>query len=347
MVPPMKAEIPTTAEPLAPPVRFCFVVHALSRIHRGIMGVRSANMGLVGQWRDGTDPSDVMRVCSLALNGVAEGVVVAVPMVPQDLLGNQERAVERMQQAVALAGDIDAVGLGSLCAVVGGRGEELASRLSVPVTNGGAATAWAILENTRLVLQHRPPGPVAVLGARGPVGRVVAASLAQDGIEVRVDHPRAAKGLDVQPANGPADAVKGCSVVVGAGSTGRTLSAEALSPGSVVIDVAIPGTIIGRPDPSVTILAGEAVSFPAHWERGVWGWLYHVLSGYGPAQVFACLLEPLVLASLHRETPFSIGRQLTVGDVASFGAAATALGFRAHLSRGWRSFSPSQLQIPG
>jgi len=343
----MTAESPTIAELNAPPVRFCFVVHALSRLHRGIMGVRSANMGLVGQWSDGTHPADVMRVCSLSLAGVAEGMVLAVPMVPEDLLSNQERAVERMQQAVELAGAVDAVGLGSLCAVVGGRGEELASRLSVPVTNGGAATAWAILENTRTVLQHRPSGRVAVLGSRGPVGRVVAASLAKEGVEVCVDHPRAAKGLDVQSAMGPAAAVQGCSVVVGAGPTGGTLPGQALGRGTIVVDVAIPGTIIGRPDPSVTVLAGEAVTFPGHWNRGVWGWLYHVLSGYGPAQVFACLLEPLVLASLHRETPFSIGRKLTVDDVAAFGVAAAELGFRPHLSRGWRSFSPSQLQISG
>jgi len=304
-------------------------------------------MGLIGQWRDGTAEEDVLPVCSLALDGVAEGVVVGVPMIPEDLLIDQARAVDRMERAVALAGRVDAVGLGSLCAVVGGRGDELASRLSVPVTNGGAATAWAILENTSEVLKRRPGGRVAVLGARGPVGQAVAASLAAAGVNVCVDHPRAGKGLDVESAAGPQEAVRGCQIVVGAGPTGGTLPARALEPGTIVVDVAIPGTLVGRPDPTVKILAGEAVSFPDHWTRGFWGHLYHLLSGYGPSQVFACLLEPLVLAVEGRAKPFSVGRKIDVEDVAAFGAAATRLGFRPRLSTGWSEFPPDRLQISG
>ena len=114
-----------------------------------------------------------------------------------------------------------------------------------------------------------------------------------------------------------------------------------------MIDVAIPGTVVGRPDPSVTILAGEAVSFPPQWKRNVWGHLYHLLSGYGPSQVFACLLEPLVLATMDRDKPFSIGRQIEVDDVAAFGDAAVRLGFLPRLSVGWAAFPAERLQLPG
>jgi len=343
----MTAELPQPIKSTSEPVRFCFVVHALSRLHRGIMGVPSARLGLMSQWRDGTAADDVLKVCSLSLDGVAEGIVVGVPMVPDALLSDQDRAVDRMVTAVSLAGPVDAVGLGSLCAVVGGRGEALSSRLSVPVTNGGAATAWAILENTRSILQRREGASVAVLGARGPVGRAVAEGLTMGGADVCVDHPRAAKGLEVRSAANPQEAVRGCSIVVGAGPTGGTLPASALEPGTIVVDVAIPGTVVGRPDPSVKILAGEAMSFPAHWNRNVWGYLYHLLSGYGPSQVFACLLEPLVLATMERTRPFSIGRQLQVEDVEAFGVAAGALGFRPRLSMGWTEFPLEQLQLSG
>ena len=343
----MTVELPQPAKPTQEPVRFCFVVHALSRLHRGIMGVPSARLGLIGQWRDGTAKEDVLPICSLSLGGVAEGAVVGVPMIPEDLLVDQERAVDRMERAVELAGNVDAVGLGSLCAVVGGRGEALASRLSVPVTNGGAATAWAILENVRQILERKPDATVAVLGARGPIGQAVAASLTQLGVRVCVDHPRAGKGLDVRTAANPQEAVRDCQIVVGAGPTGGTLPARDLHPGTVVVDVAIPGTVVGTPHPSVHILAGEAVSFPANWNRTFWGHLYHLLSGYGPAQVFACLLEPLVLATMDRDTPLSIGRRIDVADVTAFGLAATALGFQPRLSMGWRAFPPDRLQISG
>ena len=91
----MTVELPQPNRTTKDPVRFCFVVHALSRLHRGIMGVPSARLGLVSQWRDGTAAEDVLKVCSLSLDGIAEGVVVGVPMVPHALLSDQDRAVDR------------------------------------------------------------------------------------------------------------------------------------------------------------------------------------------------------------------------------------------------------------
>lgn len=323
--------------------RFCFVVHALSRVHRGVMGVPSGRMGLIGQWRDGTDRTDVLPVCDLELEGVCKGQVVGVPMVPMDLLSDQQRAVERMVEAVALAGDVHAVGLGSLCAVVGGRGEELAGRLGVPVTNGGAATAWALLENVREVMNYRS-GPVAIVGARSPVGQAVVSCLTADGVSVRVDHKRAARHSGAVACDGPEAAVAGCEIVVGAGPTGGTIPAASIIPGAVVVDVAIPGTLVGTPHSSVRVLAGEALSYPAHWRKGFWGWLYHVFSGYGPSQVFACLIEPLVLAVEGRTEPYSIGRSLDSSDVEAFGRAARGLGFEPRLAQGWAAFESKRLK---
>ena len=174
------------------PPTFCFVVHALSRLHRGIMGVPSMRVGLIGQWNDGTSVDDVLPVCRLRLGDRIAGAVVGVPMTPTDLLSDQQRAVDHMVEAVALAGPVAAVGLGSLCAVVEGRGEALAGRLDA-VTNGGAATAWALLASVRTVLAQRGERRVAIIGSRGPIGLAVAQALADDGIHVRVDHRRAAK----------------------------------------------------------------------------------------------------------------------------------------------------------
>jgi len=329
------------------PPTFCFVVHALSRLHRGIMGVPSMRMGLIGQWRDGTAMDDVLPVCHVGLGGGIMGAVVGVPMTPTDLLSDQQRAVDHMVEAVALAGPVSAVGLGSLCAVVGGRGEALASRLNVPVTNGGAATAWALLANVRTVLAQRGERRVAIIGSRSPIGLAVAQALAEDGIHVRVDHRRAAKAGDVEACSGPLEAVEGCQVIVGCGPTGGVLPADAVSPGAVVVDVAIPSTVVGRPHGSVVQLAGEAVALPPGWRRGFWGWLYHVLSGYGPSQVFACLIEPLVLAASGRDRPYSLGRALTAADVTEFGQQAEALGFKPRLAQGWTAFPPERLLLDG
>ncbi len=314
------------------------------------MAVRAARPGLLFGWQDGSRPEDVVKICGLSLGTAIEGVVMGVPMEPEALLGDQERALECMVAAVEAAGPLDAVGLGSLCAVVAGRGEALAERVSAPVSNGGAATAWALLENTIAVLDRVGRSrPVAVLGARGPVGGAVAALLAAEGVEVRVDHARAGRGLDVHRATSPEAAVADCRVVVGAATTGAMVQASALSPDAVVIDVAIPGTVVGRKPTGVQILAGEAVTLPADWQRGIWGWMYHVLAGYGPSQVFACLVEPLVLALSDRSTPFSQGRTLAPEQVRAFGDSARALGFQPRLATGWRAFPLARIPaaIPG
>lgn len=325
--------------------RFAFLVHALTGFHRRAVGVRSLRPGLALGRRDGTALGDVTEICRVGLRGVAEGVVVNVPLTPEQMLADQERALSRMMRAAALAGPVGAIGLGSLCAVVAGRGEALAAQVSSPVTTGGAATAWALWQNTRRVLAVRP-GPVGIVGSSGAVGGAVAALLAEDGVALRLDHPRAARGVPGATAfAGPAEAVEGCEIIVGAGPTGATLPAEAVKPGAVIIDVALPATARGRLPRGVRVLAGEAVCLPAGWDRDGWGWLYHVLAGYGPTQVFACVIEPLVLAAIGRDRPFALGRKIEIEAIRTFATAAEGFGFKPRLARGWVEVAPERLAL--
>jgi predicted amino acid dehydrogenase len=317
--------------------RFAFLVHPLASLHQRALGLRQARPGLVFGWRDGTSPYDIGHVARVGLRGIAEGVVISVSLTPEQLMADQSRALARMERAVrTLQAEepVDVVGLGSLCAVVAGRGEALAERVDVPVTTGGAATAWALLENTRAVQRVRG-GPVAVVGARSPVGRAVAALLSADGVDVHVDSRRAARGLNVTAFASPEEAVAGCSVVAGAGPTGGTVAPEAFAAGAVLVDVAIPPTPTGPVPRGVRVLAGEAVSVPRSWTRGGWGRIYQVLAGYGPWQAYACLIEPLVMAAQGRKVAYALGRRLDPDDVARFGEAATAYGFKPRLARGW------------
>jgi predicted amino acid dehydrogenase len=330
--------------------RFAFVVHALSPAHRRVMGLRWATMRLALGMDEGVSPWKMGRICDLGLPGIADGVILGITLDPEQMLADQERAVLRMERVVRLAleeGPLAAVGLGSLCAVVGGRGEALAERLPVPVTTGGAATAWALAVNTlRVVEALGTAGPVAVVGASSPVGRAVAAYLADAGLGVRVDGKRAGKGLAVEVCEGPEEAVAGAPVVVGAGPTGGVLAPEALAPGAVLVDVALPATLTGPPPPGVQVLAGEAIALPPNWARGGWGHAYHLFAGYGPTQVFACVIEPLVLAATGRGAPYALGRKLELSAVRDFGRAAEALGFVPRLAEGWRGIEPSRVAQP-
>ncbi len=166
---------------------------------------------------------------------------------------------------------------------------------------------------------------------------------------MRLDNRRAARAVQgdrVTVADGPAAAAAGSDLVVGAGPTGAMAPASALRPGAGVVDVAIPATFTGQRPPGVVELAGEALSLPPGWERGFWGRLYHLISGYGPQQVFACLVEPLVLAVEGRTAPFALGRQLDLQSVRDFGRGAERLGFGPRLARGWWAITPERVARP-
>ncbi len=320
------------------PVRFAFLVHPLAPFHRRVVGVRRADLrAALGLDSPGLGPG---ALCTLGVGESLEGTVVTVPWLPPELLDNQQGAVDVMVEAVQALEDVRAVGLGSLLAVVAGRGEALASRVDVPVTTGAAATAWAAAGNAISAAQALGVERVAVLGVGGAVGQAVARLLQRSGLDVvaggggRGPQRRAeALGIPLQP---PLEAVSGCRVVVGAATSGGGLPPSSLQPGTVLLDVALPSTLgPGRIPPGVRVLAGEAVELPDAWRRGFWGWLYHMLSGYGPSQIFACLAEPMVMAATGRERPFAQGREVLPEDLDEFAESASSLGLKPRLAVGW------------
>lgn len=325
--------------------RFAFLVHALSPVHRHIIGIRRARPQLLFGLDDGTDPwSGGGRLARYRLGDI-EGDILAVPLDPEQMLVDQGRAVSRMERMVrtwTAHRNYEAVGLGSLCAVVGGRGTALAGRLDIPVTTGAAATAWALWRNVVAVAEARNiTGPIAVVGSSGPVGRAVATLLAEEGRHVRVDTRRGGKGISAEVCRDVADAVADAQLVVGAGPTGGTLDPSLVRPDVLMVDVAIPATFSGPAPAGAEVYAGEAVAVPGTLDRGLWGALYQVLAGYGPWQLYACVIEPLVMVAEGRTAPFASGRRLDAATVREFGEAAGKLGFRARLARGFFEVHPS------
>ena len=291
--------------------RFVFLVHPLVRAARRLAALRTYRPRLLVTDRPTID--DVAVLARVGF-GEVEGLVVGVPLLPDELLADQARALAWMERGVQIAAPVGYVGLGSVLAVVAGRGTALGEACGLPVTTGNAATTRAATHVVRRVAQKRP---VAVLGGRGAVGRAVADVLLAEGHTVAVD---------------PQD-VAAYEVVVGAHTTGGVLAPSALHPRATLIDVALPPTLSGPPPPGVTVLAGESVALPKGWRRDGWGHIFHLVAGYGWSSVYACLLEPLIAARLGRATPFAQGRRLDVAAVRAFGAAAEAAGFVPRVKR--------------
>ena len=325
--------------------RFAFLVHPLTMNQRRFVGVRRMDWALYT--RKHGRHFQAGRICSLEMKGVAMGEVVSVPWLPQELIGDQSGGVEAMASAVEQLKDVQAVGLGSLLAVMGARGEALAERCEVPITTGAAATSWAAIENTLQVLERTGETEVAVLGFSGTVGEAVAEGLASAGVKVVVGGKgkalaRRAEGMGIGFSS-IEEAVRGRRIVVGAGTTGGVLEPGFLQPHSVLLDVALPSTLRVGPRPKgLIVLAAEAMNLPEGWRRGFWGQVYHLISGYGPSQIYACLAEPMVMAALGIETPFAQGRRLPISQVQAFGEAAKSLGLSARLASGWKLVDSQQ-----
>lgn len=341
--------------PQAPDARFVFLVHPFTDPVRRVAALRSARprLGLKRSYEPALD--DARPICRLVLDTpgrLVEGVVATVPILPYDLLDDQEAALGMMRAAVARAGGaVDVVGLGSVLAVVAGRGTALQQHLWQPVTTGAAATAWAAAENAKAAARGLgcwPQGPIAVLGHRGTVGSAVIELLQEDGCErlrvaARDGQARRARKQGLEPFDDEAAAVAGCSVVVGASTTGGILSPDALAQGSVLVDVAIPRTLDGLPRRGTRVLAGEAVLPPPSYRQGRWGALYHLLAGYGPAHLFACLMEPMIMAAEGRRRPFAQGRRVASEDLRDIRRLAPKWGFRPVLASRWRTVPPDRL----
>lgn len=265
------------------------------------MGLRMARLGLALGQRDGSDPDDCGELARFRYRGV-EGVILGVPMLPDQLLADQERALRCMQRAVQLAGPVRAVGLGSVLSVVAGRGAALQQLCGIPVTTGNAATAWAAW---RITERLRAGREVGVIGAKGTVGRVLCDLL----------------GAVPDPQD-----LRAFPVLVGSHTTGGTVDPARLAPGTTLVDVALPPTLSGPPPAEVTIVPGERLPLPEGWSRNAWAWMFHIAAGYGLGHVYACLLEPLLAVLTERTEPWQQGRTLSAATVRAFDEAARAHG---------------------
>ena len=319
-----------------------FIVHALSKGHRQIIGVRGGKLGLGLDRRNGTDPRDVSHICSFSLpesplHQAVQGDVVAVPLTPEDLLVDQERAVRLMHRAVKVAERtgpaVDVVGLGSLCAVVGGRGTALQEILNIPVTTGGAATVWTMFSNAIQANPHREP--MGILGSSSPVGKALVRLLNAQRVPLLVDSKKSIRGL-----SGDLQVLEGSTIaetqqwIVGCGPTGPMFGEEVVQPGTTILDVALPHSFspADRPRKDIRTFFAERMTMPDDWGRGLWGRVYHMVSGYGYHSVLACLVEPVVMAAYGCVEPYAQGRNIDSERVLEFGERAALLNFHPVLS---------------
>jgi len=279
----------------------------------------------VGTIRGGRSPETGQRI---------EGLLYSLGATPRQLLSHRpEFAYRRLVSAAHDAGRRGAglIGLGAFTKVVGDAGVTVARRSPIPVTSGNSLTVSATLETAKVAARRLhgvdiSAGRAMIVGATGAIGSVcsrLVASAIHDVVLVSIepDRLRDLEALIERETPGcrvTIDTVsdpwlESCDLVITATSAfgQRVVDISRCKPGAILCDVALPSDISAeeaalRPD--VLVIDTGEVAIPGPVDLG-----YDV--GLPPGVAYACLAEAALLAMDGRFECFTLGRNITPGQV--------------------------------
>lgn len=302
-----------------------------------------------------TKPQVVSHITGIksATGTEAEGWFIVCPMTPRMMLADERRAMDRIIEAGKVAQDTGAkiVGLGAFTSVVGDAGLTIAENLDISVTTGNSYTIATALEAAKqaadLMGIDLPSATAAVIGATGSIGRCCAEVLrreVKDVVLVGRDNERLNELLDqltATPDEGPtnlhvetniADALRDADIVVTVSSAiDAIIFPQHLKPGAVVCDVARPRDVsqsVAKEREDVLVIEGGVVQVPGNVEFGF-------QFGFPPKTSYACMAETMICALDGSYEPFTLGRDITVGQMQRINSLAKQHGFKL---AGFRSF---------
>ncbi len=289
----------------------------------------------------------------------AEGWFVACPLLPRTLKNDEDRAIERVAEAVRLAEEQGAkiVGLGAFTAIIGDGGKAVQERVEVAVTTGNSYTVATAMEGTEraceLMGKKLSESKAAVLGATGSIGRVCALLLAEkvpelvligrnrERLEEVAEEARARGEAKVEVSTDIESSLPEADVVITVTSAlEEIVEPRHLKPGAVVCDVARPRDVsrkVAEERDDVLVIEGGLVEVPGEVELGF-------DFGLPPKTVYACIAEAMILALERRYEPFSLGRELSLERVSEIWQLARKHGFKLSALRSFeRSLSEEEI----
>ena len=282
-----------------------------------------------------------------ATGAEAEGLIIALPLLPEEMLRRgRQTMVATIRRSVDLAARLgaDVVGLGGFTTPLSERGNAVLGRGPV-VTTGNALTAAAAFQAAcaEAAAQGRNLRDlrIAVLGARGSVGALLARLVAREQPRqlLLFGNPRSdpatlqalaqdlGRACSTVQASCEPPAIAACDLVLSATGAARpVLDALPLQAGAIVCDVARPpdagpvtrgradltvvdGGLVGLPDPTLAFGPGN-------------------LQGLPPGIALACLSETILHALEGTRTNFGVGNDIPVGEADRALALCQRHGFR-------------------
>jgi acetylornithine/succinyldiaminopimelate/putrescine aminotransferase/predicted amino acid dehydrogenase len=294
-----------------------------------------------------------------------DGLIIALPLLAEEMLRRGRRAMgpaigRAVDLAVRLGADV--VGLGGFTSPLSDRGGAVTGR-GVPITTGNALTAAAAFQAARAEAAARglpiADARVAVLGARGSVGALIARLAAREhpaellliGNPNGDPTPLAALARQLGAAGAAVRAttdgahLAGCDLVLSATGAARpVLDVLPISPGTIVCDVARPpdaGPALRRRS-DVTVIDGGLIALPdpaLSFGPGN-------LQGLPPGIALACLSETILHALEGTHVDHGVGEDVPVEQADFVLALCRRHGFQV-TARSAGHFIPGRAQGGG
>ena len=351
---------PATAAPMPPPQarprggrrRWAFLVHytrpedvrvtepGLARLSEAELAAYCGHVGALPAGLCLRTP--VVR--SASTGAEVDGLIIALPLLAEEMLRRGRRAMgptigRAVDLAVRLGADV--VGLGGFTSPLSDRGAAVTGR-GVPITTGNALTAAAAFKAARAEAAARglaiADARVAVLGARGSVGALMARLAARErpaellliGNPQGDPAPLAALARQLGPAvraTTDGTLLAGCDLVLSATGAARpVLDGLPISPGTIICDVARPPdagpAVRGRAD--VTVIDGGLIALPdlaLTFGPGN-------LQGLPPGIALACLSETILHALEGTRVDCGVGDEVGIEQADLALALCRRHGFR-------------------
>ena len=279
----------------------------------------------------------------------AEGWFIGCPLTPKQLLTlPTEFVYKRLIQCGKLAESLGAgiIGLGAFTSVVGDGGVTVAKNLDIAVTTGNSYTVATAVEGgldaAKRMGINLENSKVAVVGATGSIGRTCALMLAPKCAEIALigrdltrleDVARELPGACVRLYDDVHLGLRDADLVITVTSArDAVIEPEDLKPGSVVCDVARPRDVsvrVAKERDDILVIEGGVVAVPGADAD------FHFTFGFPPKTAYACMSETIMLALDGRYESFTLGKEVSVGQVQETERLAQKHGF--HLA-GYRSF---------
>jgi len=294
--------------------------------------------------------SHITGITSLATGKEIEGWFIACPLTPKQMISLPPETVYKKVIATGkLAQKLGAnlLGLGGFTSVVGDAGITISKQLDIPVTTGDSYTI-AVAVDATLKAAHRmnidPAGATAaVVGATGSIGRVCAQRLAghvsrmiligrQPESLKDVESLVKAQGLSkVETSTDMEDLRQADIVLTVTNAIEAVIEPKHLKSGAVVCDVARPRDVsrqVAEARNDVLVIEGGMVRVPGPVK-------FNFDFGFPPGMAYACMAETITLALEGLYEGYTLGKEISLGQVDTIGRLATKHGFEVS---GFRSF---------